>query len=509
LAQPPSTMAPSARSFLSVNFVLVHGSGGGAWAWDQVQPLLEQEGHRVVCPSLPGMDDPATALEDHVAHVAQTVVNGDLTGVHLVGHSYGGMPITGAAERVPERIARLVYLDAFAPRDGQSAFDTRPDLDSALRPGAQGGLLPPLDPWFAGVDTEEQAQRLRRLLTTTPLRVLTDRIELRNPAARRIPRSFVFCTRSGFAEIAGRARAAGWDYHELEAGHMAMEVAPRAVADLLCELAAADEFNAFEATGWEAKAAGYDGFLGQITQRFIEPLLDAAGVRGGARVLDVASGPGYATARAAERGASVIGVDIAQGMVALARERYPQLDFRWGDAESLPFTDDSFDSVLASFLMHHVSRYEQVAEEFARVLAPGGRLALTVWDLPERARFIGVLLDAVAEVGASPPADVPPGPPFFRFSEGRELGRLLGDQGLGDFQMERVSFTHPVESPDDLWRGLLESTVRTAALMDGQSADVQGQIRASFERLVEQYRGGPGLEIPVSAIVASARKTGP
>ena len=104
---------------------------------------------------------------------------------------------------------------------------------------------------------------------------------------------------------------------------MAMEVAPQAVAALLSEIAAADEFNAFEAAGWDAKAEGYGSFLGQITPRFIEPLLDAADVRSGARVLDVASGPGHATARAAERGASVIGVDIAEGMVTLARERHP------------------------------------------------------------------------------------------------------------------------------------------------------------------------------------------
>ena len=86
------------------------------------------------------------------------------------------------------------------------------------------------------------------------------------------------------------------------------------------------------------------------------------------------------------------------------------------------------------------------------------------------------------------------------------MARLLGDHGLGDFAMERISFTHPVGSPDDLWRGLRDSTVRTAALMQGQSADTQGQIRASFDQLVEQHRAGPVLQVPVSAIVASARK---
>lgn len=222
-----------------LNFVLVHGSGGGAWSWACVQQLLELEGHRVHAPSLSGMSDPETSLADHVDDVVRVIRDEDLAEVQLVGHSYGGMPITGAAGQVPDRIARLVYLDAFAPEDGQSAFDVRPDLDATLRPKAADGLIPPLDPWFAGVDTDEQAQRLRRLLTTTPLRVCTDPVERGDPAAALIPRSYVSCTRSGFAGVAERVRAAGWDVHVLDAGHMPMETAPRAVASLLCEIAGA------------------------------------------------------------------------------------------------------------------------------------------------------------------------------------------------------------------------------------------------------------------------------
>jgi pimeloyl-ACP methyl ester carboxylesterase len=211
-------------------FVLVHGSGAGGWAWDPVRPLLEAEGHAVHTPSLPGMTDGRTTLADHVEALAGAIAGAPLERVQLVGHSYGGMPVTGAAELVPERIARLVYLDAFVSEDGQSAFDTRPDLEAALRPKAAGGLFPPLDPWFAGVDTEAQAQRLRTRMTATPLRVCADRIELCNPLARRIPRTYISCTRSGFAGTAARVRAAGWDCHELETGHMAMETAPAAVA---------------------------------------------------------------------------------------------------------------------------------------------------------------------------------------------------------------------------------------------------------------------------------------
>ena len=171
----------------------------------------------------------------------------------------------------------------------------------------------------------------------------------------------------------------------------------------------ADAFNAFEAAGWEEQVAGYEEFFVPITARLAGPLLDAAEVRPGARVLDVASGPGHVAAGAAERGASVVGVDIADGMLSLARQLHPEIEFRHGNAEALPFPDGSFDAVVANFVMLHVGRPEQAAAEFARVLAPHGRVALTVWDVPERARFLGVLVEAVAAVGAGPPQDLPSG----------------------------------------------------------------------------------------------------
>ena len=191
----------------------------------------------------------------------------------------------------------------------------------------------------------------------------------------------------------------------------------------------ADAFNAFEAAGWDQRSAAYNDFFGPITSRVADPLLDAAGVGAGARVLDVASGPGYVTARAAGRGASVAGVDVAASMVALARRLHPELEFGFGDAEALPFEDGSFDAVVANFLLLHLGRPERAAAEFARVLAPAGRVALTVWDLPARARFVGVLVDALAEVGAAPPPSLPAGPPIFRFSDAAELGGLAARRG--------------------------------------------------------------------------------
>jgi SAM-dependent methyltransferase len=268
----------------------------------------------------------------------------------------------------------------------------------------------------------------------------------------------------------------------------------------------ADPFNGFEVAGWEKKATGYDDFFGRITTRLVESLLEAAGSRPRNRMLDVATGPGYVATRAAERGVSVVGVDIAKAMVSLARRLHPQLDFREGNAEALPFPDESFDAVVGNFALLHLGRPEQAVAEFLRVLGPGGRLALTVWDVPERARVLGVFLDALALAGASTPENIPAGPPFFRFSEDQEFVRLLSAPGLEDINVRTISFAHAVSSPDELWRGVLGGAVRTSALILRQTDEVQRRIRTAFDQIVQPYKVGDRLELPVSVKLASAQK---
>src|SRR3954454_16932756 len=164
-----------------------------------------------------------------------------------------------------------------------------------------------------------------------------------------------------------------------------------------------DAFDAFEAAGWEEKAAAYERFFGAIAGRVVEPLLAAACVGVGTRVLDVATGPGWVAAQAAERGASVVGVDVAEAMIARARSAHPELDFRRADAQELPFADASFDAVVGNLAVMHLARPERAVVEFARVLRPGGRLALTVWAHPSEHRLVGVFLDAMAQARAMPP----------------------------------------------------------------------------------------------------------
>jgi pimeloyl-ACP methyl ester carboxylesterase len=181
------------------------------------------------------MRDAEIGNEDHAAQVIDAI--DDLTNVVLVGHSLGGMPIAIVADRIPERLARLVYLDSFAPSDGESAWSQRPDLERAFLPHAHDGFMAPVPPEFAGCDPEDY-DLLRAGLTTTPLRCNTEPVRLTG-AGESVPRTYVWCTLSGFGEIARRLRDdPTWDVRDLDTKHMAMYTAPHELAELLLELGA-------------------------------------------------------------------------------------------------------------------------------------------------------------------------------------------------------------------------------------------------------------------------------
>ena len=269
----------------------------------------------------------------------------------------------------------------------------------------------------------------------------------------------------------------------------------------------AEEFKAFEAAGWSRRANTYGRVTGAITARFVDALLDAACVGAGMRVLDVATGPGHVAAAAAARRAEPVGVDIAEGMLAVARRDHPQLDFRHGDAEALPFADSSFEAVVGAFVLNHLPGPEVAAAEFARVLESGGRLALSVWDAPEHARFIGLVPDAVARAGGTLSAAPAGGPEAFRFADDARLRALLENAGLEDVAIETVTVDHRVEGDAmELWDGLLAGSVRSAAAVEALSAAGRERARAAFAELVEPHRIAGGHEIPAVAKVGSGRR---
>jgi len=270
----------------------------------------------------------------------------------------------------------------------------------------------------------------------------------------------------------------------------------------------ADAFTAFEAAGWERQAPTYDDVMGRVTSRLVGPLLEAAGAQQGSRVLDVATGPGYAAAAAADLGASVVGVDMAPAMVELARRLHPTVEFRVAQAEALPFEDDSFDAVISNFVAPHLSRPELAVAELVRVLRGGGRLALTTWDAADRMRFLGVFLDSFAEAGATPPPDIPAGPAFFQFADDEKFAKLLTGSGLNGVEITTVAFDHQIQSAEELWQGMLGGMVRTSATFLGQPEQTREKVRAAFDRLVLDYRRGEWFEVPVSVKLASGVKPG-
>jgi SAM-dependent methyltransferase len=270
---------------------------------------------------------------------------------------------------------------------------------------------------------------------------------------------------------------------------------------------AATAFKAFEAEGWTRKAKTYDRLTGRATARLVVPLLEAAGVESGTRLLDVACGPGHLAAAAAARGAMPVGLDAAAGMIAVARARYAEIEFQQGDAERFPFGDASFDAVVAGFVVNHLPRPERALAEFARVVRPGGRVAVTVWDRPGRMRLLGVLADAVERTtGVRDPGLPSGGPDPFRFADHAALAALLAGAGLAKAEVRSIAFEQEVADTDELWEGMLASSVRTAALIERQPEPVRRRIRAALEKAVAPYRSETGIALPVSAKLGSGRR---
>jgi SAM-dependent methyltransferase len=190
-------------------------------------------------------------------------------------------------------------------------------------------------------------------------------------------------------------------------------------------------------------------------------------------------------------------------MIALARERHPHLTFREADAEDLPFEDATFDAIVCNFGLGHFPNAMRAVTECARVLTPGGRLAMSWWNTPDVSRFHGVFFEAIEEVGAAPPDDLPPGPPIFRYSSDEALAALLQSAGLEVTSPATFTEVHLPGSPDHLWNGAINSMVRLAAVICGQSEPIQDAIRAAFERRVKPHIGPEGVRIPVSFKIAS------
>jgi pimeloyl-ACP methyl ester carboxylesterase len=229
--------------------VLAHGAWSAAWAWKKMRPLLRAAGHEFFSPTYTGLGErahlanPDIDLSTHIQDVLAVLEFEDLQDVTLIGHSYGGMVATGVTDRARERIARVVYIDAFAPHDGQSLFDlVGPKAEGNMRAGAakdgDGWRLPvnPMPPDTAPEDVAWASPRRR----PQPIRTFEQKLKLESkepPPSRH----YIYATRNGpgdvFRQFSDRARSeSDWKHHEIDASHNPHITCPDVLMALLTRI---------------------------------------------------------------------------------------------------------------------------------------------------------------------------------------------------------------------------------------------------------------------------------
>ncbi len=265
------------------------------------------------------------------------------------------------------------------------------------------------------------------------------------------------------------------------------------------------DFSLLEHAGWERAAGEYETRWTDLTSHFIEPLLRAVDLTAGARLLDVACGPGYVAAAVLRAGAVPVGLDFSASMVLRARERNPGIEFLEGDAERLPFETARFDRVVTNFGVPHLAKPGVAFREARRVLLAGGRFGFTVWAAPKDNPLSRYVCDAI-EAHADLAIDLPEGPPRFPLSEEPACRQVLEEAGFAPASMtfETVRATWRVPSAEFLFEAEIKGGVRTAAVLARQSAGRLVAIRAAIADAVRAHAVPGGFAIPATAHVVAA-----
>lgn len=266
-------------------------------------------------------------------------------------------------------------------------------------------------------------------------------------------------------------------------------------------------FRDFERNAHDRLADTYHAFFASVTEHAAEPLLTAAKVGARMSLLDVACGSGVVAKHAARRSAFVTGVDLAPRMVELAARLNPDCRFREASVDSMPFDDGVFDAVVCAFGIGHFPDPPAAVAECARVTRPGSTCAFAWWDLPARNRMHGVLLAALEEVNPAPPADLPAGPPLFRYSEDDAFRNLIESAGLRNVSVASHSFIWRLPNAEALWMGSMGCMARNSALINSQTPEIRERIRAAFIRHANKHLTADGLHLPMAFKVCAGRKT--
>jgi pimeloyl-ACP methyl ester carboxylesterase len=229
--------------------LVAHGAWSAGWSWKKMHPLLQAGGHRLIVPTYTGLGEREhlasreISLETHIRDLLGVIRFEELEDIVLVAHSYGGMVATGIVDRVPEKIRRLIYVDAFVPQHGQSMLDLVPDshrtmLHKGLTDG-DGWRMPPMP---VPPDTSpEDRQWIEHFRMPQPLHCFDMPLQLQRGDTA-VPRSYIYALRAPpadpFRQFAERARRENWDCRDIDASHSPHVTAPEALAALLTDIAA-------------------------------------------------------------------------------------------------------------------------------------------------------------------------------------------------------------------------------------------------------------------------------
>lgn len=263
------------------------------------------------------------------------------------------------------------------------------------------------------------------------------------------------------------------------------------------------------ASGWEKWDQFFDDNLAFLNHR----LVSDAHVRRGMRVLDLGSGTGYPallTAQTVGSGGSVIGLDLAESMLAVAERKATRLGltnvtFRTADAASVPFEQSSFDAVISRFCLMFLPQIPQAVAEIARVLRPGGYVAIAVWSVPEKNPYLRIPMDVIKQFIELPPPD-PAAPGIFRLAKPGELAGVLQQAGLHEVVEQEVSSEVAFLSPQEYVASLMDIAAPIQNLWGQLSASQQRDAEQRIVQAVESYRRGSLFALPIAVRMVAGRK---
>ena len=264
-------------------------------------------------------------------------------------------------------------------------------------------------------------------------------------------------------------------------------------------------FDVMERRIWGGQAESYARTAARLCVRTVPALLDAAGVGAGTRMLDVGCGTGNVTAAALARGAAVRAVDAEPDMVAATRRAVPGTEVRTGTLPQLPYADAEFDAVVGNFVLNHVGRPLEALVEMRRVARPGGRIAVTVWQLPGTPgqSLVGRAAQAAGLTRPDWLATVDEERNFPRTPDG--LAALLTAAGLADVEADTHAWDHRVD-PEDWWAGPAAGIGAVGGMVTGAGPEGVAAAKREYDVLCREFLMEDGLlALPHVAVLAQGR----